>query len=292
MLWLTVDQPFCCSVTPRCELTAEASEFADVSGGCQHARSLVVVGVIDERVRIPSMVVWPAGGWFENRLRWPGGSDSVMADSLELILQVCPAPGDDAGELAALTECLRGELPDLDVRWVDRFRVRPYRWARRARLISLGCFLVRLHPKAVRVVLAKVTDWAARSDRIVEISGGGHTLNRHRPTRQQQEKIIDGPLGPGTEVSRVRPEGETEAVIEVTPSVVPNRNSPALEPGEELVPLRPRESLPLSGREKGAFQEELARRGLLGPALKSLAALRPLQLFRRSLLVVLSFFCR
>ena len=31
-------------VTPRCELPVEASEFADVSGRCERARSLVVVG--------------------------------------------------------------------------------------------------------------------------------------------------------------------------------------------------------------------------------------------------------
>jgi hypothetical protein len=100
---------------------------------------------------------------------------------------------------------------------------------------------------------------------VVEISAGGHTLILRPPTRQQQEKVIDGSSVPGTEVSRVRPESEAEAVIEVTPSVVPNRDSPAVEPGAALVPLRPRESLPLipwSPREGG----ELSRRNRLADA--------------------------
>ena len=41
-----------------------------------------------------------------------------MADSGELILQVCPAPEDDAGELAEMTGWLRAELLGLDVRGI------------------------------------------------------------------------------------------------------------------------------------------------------------------------------
>jgi hypothetical protein len=43
-----------------------------------------------------------------------------MADSGKVVLQVCPAPADDAGELAELAGWLRGELLDLDVQGVDR----------------------------------------------------------------------------------------------------------------------------------------------------------------------------
>ena len=159
-----------------------------------------------------------------------------MADSLELILQVCRAPGDDAAELPG---SLRGELLDFDVQWVDRPGEAVPVGAKGTADIA-GLFSVRLHPKALWVVLDKVTDWAARSDRMVEISAGGRTLKLVRPTRQQQEKVIDGPPVPGTEVSRVRPEGETEAVIEATPSVVANRESSALEPVGVLVRVRPR----------------------------------------------------
>ena len=188
-----------------------------------------------------------------------------MADSLELILQVCPAPGDDARELAKLAGWLRGELLDLDVQRVNRLPGEVAPVGAKGSADTAGLLLVQLDPKALKFVQAKVTDWVAQSDRVVEISAGGHTLILRPPTRQQQEKPIDGSPVPGTEVSRVRPEGEAEAVIEVTPSVVPNRDSPAVEPGEALVPLRPRESLPLipwSPREGG----ELSRRNRLAAA--------------------------
>jgi hypothetical protein len=185
-----------------------------------------------------------------------------MADSLELILQVCPAPGDDAGQLATLAGRLRGELLDLDVQWVDRPGEALPVGAKGSADIA-GLFLVRLDPKALRVVLDKVTDWAARSDRKVEINAVDPTLKPGRPTHQEQEKVIDGSLAPGAEVSPVRPEDETEAVIEVTPSVEPNRNSRAPEPGKVLVPLRSHESLPLI-RERG----ELSNRNWLAPALR------------------------
>ena len=60
------------------------------------------------------------------------GSESVMADSGELILQVCPAPEDDVGELSETTGWLRAELLDLDVQKLAFFRIRTCRQARRA----------------------------------------------------------------------------------------------------------------------------------------------------------------
>jgi hypothetical protein len=179
-----------------------------------------------------------------------------MADSLELILQVCPAPGDNAGKLTEMARGLRGELLDLDVQWIDRpGEAVPV--GAKASADTAGLFLMRLDPKALRGVFDKVTDWAAGSDRTVEIRAGGHSLKRVHPTSQQQEKVIDESPVPGIEVSRVRPEGETEAVIDVSPSDVPDRDSP-LEPGKVLVPLRTSESL-LVMRER----RELSRRDWL-----------------------------
>jgi hypothetical protein len=43
-----------------------------------------------------------------------------MADSSGLVLQVCPAPEDDAEELIELAAWLRAELLGLDVQGVDR----------------------------------------------------------------------------------------------------------------------------------------------------------------------------
>jgi hypothetical protein len=179
-----------------------------------------------------------------------------MADSLEWILQVRPAPGDDARELAKLAGWLRAELLDLDVP-DDAAPVGVKGSADTAGLLS-----VQLDPNALRVVQATVTDWVARSDRTVEINAGDHTLILRSPTRQPQEKVIDGSPVPGTAVSRARPEAEAGAVIELTPSVVAVPDSPAVEPGEALVLLRPGESLPLI-RERG----ELSRRNSLPEAL-------------------------
>ena len=114
-----------------------------------------------------------------------------MADSGALVLQVYPAPEDEAEDLAELAGWLRAELLDLDVQDVDRFQMRPYLRARRAWPPSLGGFAVKLGTETLRAVLAKVADWVTRNDRGVEVSYGGDTLKLGRATRQQQEKIID-----------------------------------------------------------------------------------------------------
>lgn len=163
-----------------------------------------------------------------------------MADSLELMLQVCPAPGDDVAGLAALTEWLRGELPDLDVQGVDQLPREAVPAGAAGPADVAGLLFVHLDPKVLRFVLAKVADWAARSDRMVEVSCEGHTKKLGRPTRQQQEKVVDGSL----------------------PSAVPNRDSPAPEPGKELVPLRPGESLPSIGRSPREGREPSRRNRL------------------------------
>jgi hypothetical protein len=115
-----------------------------------------------------------------------------MADSGELVLQVCPAPGDDAGELAKRAGWLRGELRDLDVQRVDRLPGEAGPAGAKGVADVAGWLLVQLGPEALRVVLAKVADWVTRNDRVVEVSYGGDTLRLGRATREQQDKIIDG----------------------------------------------------------------------------------------------------
>jgi hypothetical protein len=115
-----------------------------------------------------------------------------MTDSGELVLQVCPAPGDDAGELAELSGWLRGELLDLDVQGVDQLPTEAVPTGAKGVAAIAGWLLVQLGPEALRVVLSKVADWVTRNDRVVEVSYGGDTLKLGRATRQQQEMIIDG----------------------------------------------------------------------------------------------------
>lgn len=115
-----------------------------------------------------------------------------MADSGELILQVCPAQEDDAGELAQTTGWLRAELLDLDVREVDRLPGEDVPSGAKGVAAVAGWLLVKLGPESLQAVLAKVADWVTRNGRVVEVSYGGDTLRLGRATREQQEKIIDG----------------------------------------------------------------------------------------------------
>ena len=115
-----------------------------------------------------------------------------MTDSGGLVLQVCPGPEDDAGELTELAGLLRGELLGLDVSAVDWLPDEAVPPGAKGVAAIAGWLAVQLGPEALRVVLAKVADWVTRNDREVEITLGGDTLKLGRATREQQEKIIDG----------------------------------------------------------------------------------------------------
>jgi hypothetical protein len=114
-----------------------------------------------------------------------------VGDGGELVLQVCPALDDDAGDLAELAGLLRGELLDLDVQGVDQLPDEAVPSDAKGVAAVAGWLLVQLGPEAIRSVLGKVADWVTRNDRTVEISYGGDTLKVSRATRQQQDKIID-----------------------------------------------------------------------------------------------------
>jgi hypothetical protein len=115
-----------------------------------------------------------------------------MKDSGDLVLQVCPAPGDEAAELAELAGWLRGELLDLDVQGVGRPQGEAIPGGAKGVADVAGWLLVQLGPEALRAVLVTVAGWVTRNDRVVEVSYGGDTLKLGRATREQQEKIIDG----------------------------------------------------------------------------------------------------
>lgn len=114
-----------------------------------------------------------------------------MAASDGLVLQVCSALDDDAGDLTQLTGWLRSELLGLDVQDVRPLSGRAAPSGTKGAAAVAGWLSVQLGPAALRTVLARVADWASRSDRTVEVSYGGDKLKLGRATRDQQEKIID-----------------------------------------------------------------------------------------------------
>jgi len=115
-----------------------------------------------------------------------------MAHSGEIVLQVCPSPGDDPEQLAELAARLRGELLDLDVQGVEQLPGEPVPAGAKGMAAIAGWLAVQLGPEALRTVLAKVADWVTRNERTVEVIIGDDTLKVSRATREQQEKIIDG----------------------------------------------------------------------------------------------------
>jgi hypothetical protein len=141
------------------------------------------------RKRRPVQGQWPAGNRSAGGVQ---GSELVMADSGELLLHVCPAPEDDAGELAETTGWLGAELLDLDVRGVGPLAGEDVPSGAKGVAAAAGWLSVQLGPEMLRAVLAKVADWVTRNDRMVEVSYGGDTLKLGRATREQQEMIIDG----------------------------------------------------------------------------------------------------
>jgi hypothetical protein len=114
-----------------------------------------------------------------------------MTDSDGLIVQVYPGPDDDAGELAELTRWLREELLDLDVASVEPLPAGVVPAGAKGVAAVAGWLGVQLGPEALRAVLVKIADWAARNDRGVEVTFGGDSIKLTRATREQQEKIVD-----------------------------------------------------------------------------------------------------
>lgn len=114
-----------------------------------------------------------------------------MGTSGEIILLVCPNPGDDEDDLARMAGWLRSELLDLDVQDVGSVALGDMPLGAKGASAVPAWLLVHLGPEALRAVLAKVGDWVARNDRVVEVSYGEDTLKVTRATREQQERIVD-----------------------------------------------------------------------------------------------------
>lgn len=98
----------------------------------------------------------------------------------------------EADEDAELTRILRSELLDLDVTAVDWADSNPVPDNAKGVAGLAKALIVKLASSgALRAVVNAVRNWAARSNRTVEVSLGGDVLKLTGVTSAQQEKIID-----------------------------------------------------------------------------------------------------
>jgi hypothetical protein len=96
-------------------------------------------------------------------------------------------------ELADLTALLRADLLELDVDSVDPVPVEAAPEQAKGVAELVGWLAVRFGTvETVRAVVAAVRGWAARTNRVVEVSVGGDVLKLTGATSEQQDRIIDG----------------------------------------------------------------------------------------------------
>ncbi len=109
------------------------------------------------------------------------------------VLVKISATGTDDRELAELTHLLREDLLDLDVQAVDAVpsgRDAPDLSKGVLEVVG-GWLAVNLGPEVLRTVVARVSTWASRNSRSVELSLGGDVLKLTGVTSAQQERLID-----------------------------------------------------------------------------------------------------
>jgi hypothetical protein len=128
-----------------------------------------------------------------NRRRDRASEGELQVASLDgLTLQVKPVPGGDLDELMEVTGRLREELLDLDVDAVDPVSEETAPEHAKGLGSLAGWLVVQLGTVGgLRAVVDVVRGWAARTNRVVEVSWGGEVLKVTGVTSAQQEKIID-----------------------------------------------------------------------------------------------------
>jgi hypothetical protein len=127
----------------------------------------------------------------------------LMPDLYGLTLQVQAGPADDEDELLKLTSRLRDELLDLEVAGVDPVTEESAPEQAKGLATLAGWLVVQFGSiSGLRTVVGLIRDWAARTNRQVEITVDGEVLKASGISAAQQEKLIDvwlsrhGPVAP------------------------------------------------------------------------------------------------
>ena len=109
-----------------------------------------------------------------------------------VMVHIEPSARDDLETLVDDTDWLRMELLALDVRNVTRLADDNVPDNAKGVMEMAGWLAIHLlNPDGIRVVIATVRDWAARTNRTIEISIGSDSLRLTRVSAEQQELIID-----------------------------------------------------------------------------------------------------
>src|SRR5262245_59397413 len=116
-------------------------------------------------------------------------------DLLSLTLRVEGGAGADAQELDDVTQRLRTQLLELDVRSVGPLQAgEPPPGTRSADLMMIGSLLVTLarSPELLKTVVGVVQSWlAGQTARAVELQIGGDTLKVSGLSSAEQRRLID-----------------------------------------------------------------------------------------------------
>ncbi|MFC6022242.1 hypothetical protein ACFP2T_39560 [Plantactinospora solaniradicis] len=119
----------------------------------------------------------------------------MIDDGADLVVRVIPADGDqedgEREELAGLARRLRAELLDLDVELVEPLTEDTAPEGAKGLSSLAGVLGVRLGVAGLRVVVARVREWASRNGRTVEVTIDGDTVKVTGATAQQQEQLVN-----------------------------------------------------------------------------------------------------
>ena len=109
-----------------------------------------------------------------------------------VMVHIEPSARDDLETLVDDTDWLRMELLALDVRNVMRLADDNVPDNAKGVMELAGWLAIHLlNPDGLRAVIATVRDWAARTNRTIEISVGSDSLRLTRVSAEQQELIIN-----------------------------------------------------------------------------------------------------
>lgn len=113
-----------------------------------------------------------------------------MSAAYDLVVRIAPNDAEESEESARLAYRLRAELLGLDLEAVEPVIPAPVPGGAKG-LGALGGLAVRLGTVALKNLVTRLRDWAARNNRGVEITIDGDTLKLTGATAEQQQQLLD-----------------------------------------------------------------------------------------------------